>query len=50
MYAIVDSNMNVIHASICKIKLEYKLADKLFWIAHNFGRQAEGVKQDEFEI
>ncbi len=50
MYAIVDSNMNVIDASICKIKLEYKLADKLFWIAHNFGRQAEGVKQDEFEI
>ncbi|WP_252512072.1 hypothetical protein [Acinetobacter baumannii] len=46
MYAIVDSNMNVIDTSICKIKLEYKLADKLFGIAHNFGRQAERVKQD----
>ncbi|MFC2984476.1 hypothetical protein ACFH1V_12715 [Acinetobacter baumannii] len=50
MYAIIDSNLNVLEASICKIKLEDKLSDKLFWIAHNFGRQAESEKIGEFEI
>ncbi|HFF8253901.1 hypothetical protein [Acinetobacter baumannii] len=49
MYAIIDSNFNVIEASICKIKLEDKLADKLFSTAHDFGRQAADKKMNEFE-
>lgn len=49
MYAIINSESNVIEVSICKIKLEDKLKWKLFYIAHDSGMDAQTEKVKELD-